>query len=153
MRRAALTVISGIIVSIVGTGLAIALADGSVRRHAGPHAKVCPQALPLTGDALAPATQAALIAATHTDSAALNHDRRGAIATSAALAVTPDAPAYRSLDARSIERICGRTVMRRSVVINLFFPHLLPSAATSVTTMYVARARTGAYKVWYIPRG
>jgi hypothetical protein len=153
MRKAAATIAIGITLTGAGTGVAIALAGGTTPRAHAARASACPRAIPLTQDALAPATRAALHAATHTDSAVLNHDRRGEIATSAVLALNPDAPAYRSGDAKAIERLCGQEIARRSVIITLFFPRLLPSASASVTTMYVSRGRTGAYRVWYIPRG
>ena len=42
---------------------------------------------------------------------------------------------------------CGATVFRRTVVVDLFFPKMLPSASLSQGTVFVSRLATG-YQVW-----
>jgi len=44
---------------------------------------------------------------------------------------------------------CGATVARRTVVVQLLFPWLLPSQCLSQGVVFVGRFH-GGYRVWYI---
>ena len=45
--------------------------------------------------------------------------------------------------------LCGATVARRTVVVQLLFPWLLPSASLSQGVVFVGRFH-GGYRVWYV---
>lgn len=101
----------------------------------------CPRAArPLPGDALAGATRAALREAPRLYSGVDTRDRR---ATVAALATVDGARG------RQVRRQCGPRVQRRTVVVMLEFPHLLPSASLSQGTVFVARIGR-RYHVWQV---
>jgi hypothetical protein len=106
-----------------------------------PHAPSCPlhpQVLP--GNAIAGATELALSRAS-----ALypDLDTRGAVATSAARA------AYAGVRGAQVVRECGDRVGDRTVVVQMLFPRMLPSASLSQSTVFVDR-ENGAYRVWEI---
>ena len=46
-----------------------------------------------------------------------------------------------------VKNECGKTVFRRTVVVDLFFPKMLPSASLSQGTVFVSLVPTG-YRVW-----
>jgi hypothetical protein len=94
----------------------------------------------LPGDALAGATRAALREAPHLYSGVDTRDRR---ATIAALATVDGARG------RQVRGECGPRVQRRTVVVMLEFPHLLPSASLSQGTVFVARVGR-RYRVWEV---
>jgi hypothetical protein len=45
--------------------------------------------------------------------------------------------------------MCGATVARRTVVVQLLFPWLLPSASLSQGVVFVGRFH-GGYRVWFV---
>jgi hypothetical protein len=96
----------------------------------------CPtKALRLKDASIAKATRAALRAAPRI------YDVDRAVAMRAARAgVSPRAG--------QVRRMCGRKIVRRTVVVDLRFPELLPSASLSQGTVLVARRFAGHY-VWF----
>ena len=107
----------------------------------GARGSLCPRgAQVLPGDAVAGATEVSLARA-----AALYPvlDTRGAIAVSAARS---SAAGPRGVE---VVRQCGRRAAERTVMVELLFPRMLPSASLSESTLFVARAR-GAYRVWEV---
>ena len=105
------------------------------------HAAICPrhaQALP--GDAIAGATEFALSRASVLYPGL---DTRGALATSAARS------AYAGVRGAQVVRECAGRVGNRTVVVEMLFPRMLPSASLSESTVFVDRER-GSYRVWEI---
>lgn len=176
MTVRSLVVVLSFIVVLAGGGSAIALARSgksssssrptashatSSRTAASSHsapAKVataqprgCPAVLKLPGNALAGATDAAIRSMTHTDSKLLDREDRGAIAMYALRATRT------SMERKTITDACGRTfgpqVIRRTIVVGLFFPHQLPSVSASRVELFVALFKDGHYKVWDQPYG
>ena len=115
--------------------------SGSADSPLSPAGDSCPRgARPLPGDALAGATSAALREAPRLYSGVDTRDRR---ATVAALATVDVARG------RQVRRQCGPRVQRRTVVVILEFPRLLPSASLSQGTVFVARFGR-RYRVWEV---
>jgi hypothetical protein len=101
----------------------------------------CPtDALRLTRQAPAPATVAALAEASRaygeidTDRARVNVAARAASA---------------GARGRTVRRMCGGRVARRTVVVELFFPEMLPSASLSQGTVFVSRFADG-HHIWFV---
>jgi hypothetical protein len=101
----------------------------------------CPEsALQLTRDAPEPATVAALAEA---PDAYAEVDTDRARANGAARATNAGARG------RMVERMCGKRVQRRTVVVELLFPDMLPSASLSQGTVFVSRFADG-YHIWFV---
>jgi hypothetical protein len=101
----------------------------------------CPRkARPLSADALAGATHAALREA---PSLYRGLDTRDRDATVAALARIAGARR------RQVRRECGRRAQRRTVIVQLEFPRMLPSASLSQGTVFVSRVGQ-RYRVWEV---
>jgi hypothetical protein len=99
----------------------------------------CPQqARPLLPDALAGATRAALREAPRLYGGLDTRDRRATVAALATVA---------GVRGRQVRRECGRRVQRRTVVVELEFPRMLPSASLSQGTVFVSRVQR-RYRVW-----
>jgi hypothetical protein len=132
---AAAAAASTLIAAVPSLGRAASAAAPGVR------AAICPRhprALP--GDAIAGATEIALSRAS-----ALypGLDTRGALATRAARS------AYAGVRGAQVVRECGDRVGNRTVVVEMLFPRMLPSASLSESTVFVDR-ESGAYRVWEI---
>ena len=135
VRLAAASVASTLLVAV--PSLAPAASAATPRPHA-PGCPLHPQALP--GNAIAGATELALSRAS-----ALypGLDTRGAVATRAAQA------AYAGVRGAQVVRECGDRVGNRTVVVEMLFPRMLPSASLSESTVFVDR-EGGAYRVWEV---
>jgi len=48
-----------------------------------------------------------------------------------------------------VKHLCGKLAFRRSVVVELLFPKMLPSASLSQGVVFVSLFSTG-YQVWYV---
>jgi hypothetical protein len=140
-RRALITAAAGAVV-LVGLELGAPLAPSSSGDStAAVVSSACPRkARPLPADALAGATRAALREA---PSLYVGLDTRDGRATVAALARFADTRG------RQVRRECGRRVQRRTVVGQLEFPRMLPSASLSQGTGFVARMGR-RYRVWEV---
>ncbi|MHB1536990.1 MAG: hypothetical protein ACYCYN_00530 [Solirubrobacteraceae bacterium] len=99
--------------------------------------KQAKQALPLPDNAVAKAAEAAL------DEAAAKFK---AINTEGATILTSE---LGEIDGAYVEHQCGKTVQRRTVVVQLRFPKMLPSASLSQGAVYVSRLHDG-YHVWEV---
>ena len=99
----------------------------------------CPrEARPLPPDAVAAARRIALREAPRLR----GRDARGARVVAAA-------PATRAERGGAVGHDCGRRVRRRTVVVDLVLPRLLPSASLSQTTFAIAWTGDGA-RVWSV---
>jgi hypothetical protein len=134
-RGAAAAVASTLVVAV--SSLAPAASAAPAQSHAG-SCPLHPQALP--GNAIAGATELALSRAS-----ALypGLDTRGAVATRAAQA------AYAGVRGAQVVRECGDRVGDRTVVVEMLFPRMLPSASLSQSTVFVDR-ENGMYRVWQV---
>jgi hypothetical protein len=135
-----------IIASIVClASLATSAAVGSAAsKDAARKSAACPAAMTLPGNAIAPATNAAL-ASLRAQSSAKSY--RGAQATEAVLG--PDSGG----DVTTIRDACGQSLVARTVVINVYYPHMEPNNAAAHVTLFVARNSSGSYTVWDRPFG
>jgi hypothetical protein len=104
----------------------------------------CPQgARLLPPDALAGAIRAALREAPSLYGGPRGIDTRDMRATRAALARVA------GVRGRQVRRECGRRVQRRTAVVELEFPRMLPSASLSQGTVFISRVGPG-YRVWEV---
>ncbi|HEX8120355.1 MAG TPA: hypothetical protein VF549_03725 [Solirubrobacteraceae bacterium] len=62
--------------------------------------------------------------------------------------VVAAAPATRAPRGGPVRHDCGGKVQRRTVVVDLVLPALLPSASLSQTTFAISITRRGRYRVW-----
>jgi hypothetical protein len=119
-------------------------AIGAGDSSAQPALGSCPRgAQPLPPGALAPATRAALRQAPRLFGGPGGIDTRDRRATRAALAWVAGARG------RQVRRQCGQRVHGRTVVVDLEFPRMLPSASLSQGTVFVARIEQ-RYRVWEV---
>jgi hypothetical protein len=97
----------------------------------------CPKdALPLPADAVARAADQARV------EAAFLYPRHGpAVVVSSAMA------RYAGVRGSEVRHQCGSQAFRRTIVVELLFPKMLPSASLSQGTVFVAVFNTG-YRVW-----
>jgi hypothetical protein len=131
---------------LVGAGFGAfqATGTGSGDTSARPAGSACPRkARPLPPDALAGATRAALREAPSLYGGPGGIDTRDRRATRATLARIAGARG------RQVQRQCGRRVQRRTVVVDLEFPRMLPSASLSQGTVFVARVGL-RYRIWEV---
>jgi hypothetical protein len=57
--------------------------------------------------------------------------------------------AYAGVRGAEVVRECGDRVGNRTVVVEMLFPRMLPSASLSESTVFVDR-EGGAYRVWEV---
>ncbi len=107
----------------------------------GKSALGCPkrtqQALSLPGDAVAKAAEAALAEASA---------KFKAINAKNATIVTSE---LGEIDGAYVAHQCGKAIERETVVVQLRFPKMLPSASLSAGTVFVSRFKNG-YHVWEV---
>jgi len=60
-----------------------------------------------------------------------------------------DRSAFAGARGGEVESMCGPEVARRTVVVQLLFPWLLPSASLSEGVLFVGRFH-GGYRVWFV---
>jgi hypothetical protein len=122
---------------------AVAAAGGAQAGQTGEHAAAarCPSgATSLPPNAVATAADAALRAAPRVFKGV---DTRGARVLRSALG---GAAAERG---QQVKDECGASTQARTVVVDLQFPKMLPSASLSQGTVFVARVK-GRYRVWEV---
>lgn len=135
MAGVAAGAITAFLVASPGLGRGVTAAEQTQR------SRDCPgDILSLTADAPAPATVAALAEA---------RDAYLGIDTSRARANLAARAASASARGRMVRRMCGRSVARRTVVVDLVFPEMLPSASLSQGTVFVSRFADG-YHIWFV---
>jgi hypothetical protein len=138
-----------LITACAGAAVLLGLTVSPVPATAGddsaqPAFGTCPRgAQPLPPGALAPATRAALRQAPRLFGGPDGIDTRDRRATRAALARVAGARG------RQVRRQCGRRAHARTVVVDLEFPRMLPSASLSQGTVFVARIEQD-YRVWEV---
>jgi hypothetical protein len=128
--------------AVAGATVATAASGGSSHVAAKPRhlPEECPRGtLPLPPDAVAGATEAALA---RVAPPAGEKDVLGARVVRAGLARTMDRGG-------SIRYLCGRRIQRRTIVVELLYTKVLPSASLSQGSMAVSRFPDG-YRVWDI---
>jgi hypothetical protein len=126
---------SAVIAAVPSLDRAASAAAPQVRSSVCPrHAQVLP------GDAIAGATEMALSRAS---AVYAGLDTRGAVATGAARS------AYAGVRGAQVVRECGDRIGNRTVVVEMLFPRMLPSASLSESTVFVDR-EGGRYRVWEI---
>lgn len=128
------------LVSVAGLGCSQA-ATTAPREVSSAPAGQCPTgALRLPADGVARAAEQAL------DEAAAVYrgvDTRGALVQAA------DRSAFAGPRGRQVRGECGADVARRTVVVQLLFPRMRPSASLSQGVVFVARFPHG-YRVWQV---
>jgi hypothetical protein len=130
-----------VVAGLAAGGVVTATSDGTSQGERAQSAVVCPrhpQRLP--ANAVAGATNRALRAAPRLYGGL---DTRGRLVTAAVRG------RWAGVRGEQISRECGRRVRRRSVVVYLLFPRMLPSASLSQGTVFVALVRD-RYRVWEI---
>ena len=132
------------VLAVAGLAVLVTAGDGAGQHQVTdpPTSKAtsCPEgAKPLPADALAGATEAAL------DQAEQRYEginTKGARAMKAARAVA-------SNRGEQVERTCGKRARSRTVVIDLLFPRMLPSASLPQGVVFVARFE-GGFRIWQV---
>ena len=105
------------------------------------HAQGCPAGiLPLPADGVQRAADRALAEAAKLYPGV---DTRGAEVMAA------DRSGLAGVRGRQVRTLCGTKVAARTVVVQMLFPRMLPSASLSQSVVFVGRFAHG-YKVWYV---
>jgi hypothetical protein len=151
-RSARIRARRAVIAAAAGSALLVGAALGALEatgRDSGATAArqtggACPRkALPLPPDALAGATRAALREAPSLYGGTRGIDTGDRRATRAAVANVA------GTRGRQVRRECARRAQRRTVVVGLEFPRMLPSASLSQGTLFISRLGRG-YQVWHV---
>jgi hypothetical protein len=69
--------------------------------------------------------------------------------TRGAEAMAADRSAFAGVRGREVSSLCGTKVAARTVVVQMLFPRMLPSASLSQSVVFAGRFATG-YRVWYV---
>ncbi len=141
LRRAGvLALLAGVIACSLPAVSAAGLARGGAAKNDRSTAR-CPQrakhALSLPGDAVAKAAEAALAEAPA---------KFKAINTRGATIVTSE---LGEIDGAYVAHQCGEAAQKKTVVVQLRFPKMLPSASLSEGIVFVSRFQDG-YHVWEV---
>jgi hypothetical protein len=123
-------------------------AGAAVQSHAAAHqsaaaaaARTCPRGIrPLPPAGVPRAADAALAWAA---SLFPRVDTRGAEVMAA------DRSAFAGVRGAEVAHLCGSRVAARTVVVQMLFPRLLPSASLSESVVFVGRFAHG-YRVWFV---
>jgi hypothetical protein len=101
----------------------------------------CPQAaLALRADSVQRAADAALASAARL---------YPGVNTQGAEVMAADRSAFAGARGGQVKFLCGQRVADRTVVVQMLFPRMLPSASLSEAVVFVARFANG-YRVWFI---
>jgi hypothetical protein len=103
-------------------------------------ASTCPHPLPLSAEAVARAADQARLEAPELYGA----DARGVKVAAASIATSGRRGGW-------VRSECGDSVARRTVVVELFLPAMLPSASLSQGVVFISRFPRG-YRVWEVAR-
>ena len=102
---------------------------------------VCPRpALQLRADSVQRAADAALASAARL---------YPGVNTRGTEVMAADRSAFAGARGGQVKVLCGQRVADRTVVVQMLFPRMLPSASLSEAVVFVARFASG-YRVWYI---
>jgi hypothetical protein len=136
--------------AVIGTVVASGLPKASARPavSSGVHkialtsSQSCPASaqgiLPLRRDSVAKAAKRALVFA-----------KQPAGVKPRTEVMASDRSAFAGARGGEVEFMCGAKAARRTVVVQLLFPWLLPSASLSEGVLFVGRFR-GGYQVWFV---
>lgn len=69
--------------------------------------------------------------------------------TRGAEVMAADRSAFAGPRGGEVRHLCGTTVAARTVVVQMLFPRMLPSASLSQSVVFVGRFANG-YRVWYV---
>jgi hypothetical protein len=155
---------AGVVVAAAVAGAALTT-SGSSARASGPASmagvpRSCPRvgryeqydprdALPLPGDGVAEASDATLSYFEHSTShgqSTRNGLAKGAFIVSAEV---PHPLYHADSPGDPVQRLCGRTIAGRTVIVVIFFPKALPSSSLSYSVVWVSRFPGSKYGVWY----
>jgi hypothetical protein len=67
--------------------------------------------------------------------------------TRGAEVMAADRSAFAGVRGREVSNLCGKKVAARTVVVQMLFPRMLPSASLSESVVFVGRFATG-FRVW-----
>lgn len=122
-------------------------AEAAVESHPAPlkatqaSARICPKGIrPLPASGVQRAADKALAEAARLY---LGLNTRGAEVMAA------DRPAFAGARGREVRNLCGKKVAARTVVVQMLFPRMLPSASLSESVVFVGRFAHG-YRVWHV---
>ena len=71
------------------------------------------------------------------------------INTQGAEVMAADRSAFAGARGREVTTLCGKDVAARTVVVQMLFPRMLPSASLSESVVFAGRFAAG-YHVWYV---
>jgi len=69
--------------------------------------------------------------------------------TRGAEVMAADRSAFAGARGREVRNLCGKKVAARTVVVQMLFPRMLPSASLSESVVFVGRFAHG-YRVWHV---
>jgi hypothetical protein len=69
--------------------------------------------------------------------------------TRGAEVMAADRSAFAGARGREVRNLCGKKVAARTVVVQMLFPRMLPSASLSQSVVFVGRFAHG-YRVWHV---
>jgi hypothetical protein len=69
--------------------------------------------------------------------------------TRGAEVLAADRSAFAGLRGREVSSLCGTKIAARTVVVQMLFPRMLPSASLSQSVVFAGRFANG-YRVWYV---
>lgn len=98
------------------------------------------KALPLRADSVQRAADAALASAA---------SLYPGVNTRGTEVMAADRSAFAGARGGQVKFLCGQRVANRTVVVQMLFPRMLPSASLSQAVVFVARFASG-YRVWYV---
>ena len=135
------------LLAAVATVIGAATSRGAAAGPEGPataeaaSSSACPQAaLPLRADGVQRAADAALASAARL---------YPGLNTRGTEVMAADRSAFAGVRGDQVKFLCGQRLADRTVVVQMLFPRMLPSASLSEAVVFVARFATG-YRVWYI---
>jgi hypothetical protein len=138
---AAAVLVTALAASAAGTAVAATAASGREVPRVNVHPAGCPRGtLPLQPDGAQRAANAALA-----EAARLYHG----LNTRDAEVMASDRSSFAGARGSEVTHLCGPRVAARTVVVQLLFPRMLPSASLSEGVVFAARFPHG-YRVWYV---
>jgi hypothetical protein len=72
-----------------------------------------------------------------------------ALNTHGAEVMAADRSAFAGVRGQEVATMCGKKIAARTVVVQMLFPHMLPSASLSQAVVFVGRFARG-YRVWFV---
>jgi hypothetical protein len=133
--------------AVLITAMGLLSAGAAVQSHRAPStatllsAQVCPASiLPLTAAGVQRAADQALA-----EAASLYPG----LNTRGAKVMAADRSAFAGVRGGEVSSLCGKKVAARTVVVQMLFPRMLPSASLSQSVVFAGRFANG-YRVWFV---